>query len=153
MKGLCTLRIRRFMPTRAGATLFVWSKKEVTSGDIGASGTRRLEYGYGAGAGAPEYEVLLLLPENQQRVVRLVQHLAQVGKVPVELVDLGKARHFFGRRKAVKRGWTDFPVLLAADGSALVGSAAFSDETVTQALTGGTHAPECVNRDSAERRA
>jgi hypothetical protein len=127
------------MPTAAGVTLFVWSKKQATSANIGTSGRHRLEGGYGAGAGEPEYETRPVLPEDQQAVVDLVQRLSQVRKVPVELVDLGRTRHFIERRRALERGWTDFPVLVASDGRTLVGSAAFSDETVTKVLTGGTY--------------
>jgi hypothetical protein len=129
------------MPTAVGATLFVWSKREASPSDIGASGRHRLEGGCGAGAGEPEYEARLVLPEDQQTVVDLVQRLARVRKVPVELVDLGRARHFIERRRALERGWTDFPVLVAANGRTLAGSAAFSDETVIKVLTDGTYVP------------
>lgn len=129
------------MPTAREITLFVWSKREATPANIGASGRHRLEGGYGAGAGEPEYEIDRVLPEDQQTVVDTVQRLAQARHVPVELVDLGRARHFLERRRARAKGWTDFPVLVAADGRTLAGSAAFSDDTVIEALGEGTNVP------------
>lgn len=129
------------MPTVVGATPFVRSRRKVIPADIGASGRHRLEGGSGAGAGEPDYEARLVLAEDQQTVVDRVQRLARICQVPMELTDLGRARHFIERRRALERGWTNFPVLVAASGRTLDGSAAFSDEAVIRELTGGTYFP------------
>lgn|SRR5487761_396680 len=134
------------MPTAAGATMYVWSKSEITLTGKGAAG--RLTRGYGSeflpettGTETPEYETHLALPEDQQAAVNLVQRIARERQVAVKLIDLSRARHFLERRKALERGWMDFPVLVASNGRTLAGSAVFSEETVINALTSRTYAP------------
>ncbi len=93
------------------------------------------------GVGVGEYESHLALPEDQRSVVNLVQRVARARQVTVELLDLSKTGHLLERRRVAKLGWTDFPVLVAAGGVTLVGSAAFSEESVIRVLTSGSYAP------------
>jgi hypothetical protein len=119
---------------KVGLTLYVWRQKQVLPTDMGTSLRHGLERGYGAGAGAPEYDVRMVLPEDQQTALELVQRLAGVRGMPVELVDLGRARHVLDRRMARERGWRDFPVLASPDGRTLVGSSSFTESAVTEFL-------------------
>jgi hypothetical protein len=122
------------MPKVADATLYVWSRKEVIPSDMGTTLRQGLERGYGAGVGPDEYETHLVLPEDQQAAVELVQRFASERRLTVELVDLGRARHVLDRRKAHEMGWSEFPVLVSPEGSALVGSASFTEQAVSEAL-------------------
>lgn len=126
------------MPTGGGATLYVRSEKEVTPTNIGARSRMRLTQ---TGIEVGEYKSRAVLSEDQQAIVDLVRRVAQTRHVSVRLIDLGKARHFLERRRAKEMRWTDFPVLVVDSGKTLAGSAAFSDETVIEALTSGTYTP------------
>lgn len=126
------------MPAGGRATLYIRSQKEVTPTDMGQPGRVRLSM---QGVGVGEYESHLALPEDQRSVVNLVQRVARARQVTVELLDLSKTGHLLERRRVAKLGWTDFPVLVAAGGVTLVGSAAFSEESVIRVLTSGSYAP------------
>jgi len=141
------------MPAERGATVYVWSRRQVTKAwasdpsltalpsregrAADYSDVRGHSYAYGAGEGTHEYETQLALPEDQRAALAMVQRIASQRGIPIEIVDLGELRHLGHRRAARKRGWTNFPVLVGASGEILKGSGAFSDPAVTRTLTDG----------------
>lgn len=130
-KSLCGLRFGQIVPAAVGATLYVWSQKEILPADIGVAARTRLSM---TGVDMGEYQMGRVLPEEQQTAVDVVLRVASEGQVPVEQVDLGEERHILGRREAHQKGWAEFPVLVAPDGTTLVGSAAFSEQAVSEVL-------------------
>ena len=150
-----SLPIRPIVEESKSATVYVWSRKEVvrawasdpsltvyreSDGQVAPdyAAPNAVSYAYGAGTGTHAYETGRVLPEEQRVAVDLVERIARVRRVSVQVVDLAEERHFLQRRKAHENGWIKFPVLVSPNGSVLIGAEAFSEEAVTRLLTYGS---------------
>jgi hypothetical protein len=142
------------MGATSGAVIYVWSVRQISTawasdpspnvirdseGRVAVDYTTQhpVSFAYCAGDATHEYESQLVLPDDQKVAHTLTSRTTAERHEPLEVIDLGQLRHRDARRSVHRRGWTVFPVLPTPDERTLVGSGAFTEKGVTEALSGG----------------